>query len=149
MRYYSCMNHISSSLQHTKLKALFDKVKQKSSNIATITKAVENILPCKYHNKYQLCSYDNGIITIRTSTVWITWIKAFEHEIILQTQQKFNVKRIKWQVRPAESATKTITAKYKTYISPKSAKIITQSANTIKQQKLKQALLRIASRTQD
>jgi hypothetical protein len=143
------MNHISSSLQNKKLKSLFNQVKQRSNSIQTIAKAIEQILPCKYHNKYQLCSYDNGIITISTSTIWITWIKSFEREIILQTQQQFNVNRIKWQVRPTESANTDIIAKYKVYISPKSAKVIAQTAKNIKQQKLKQALLRIASRTQD
>ena len=141
------MDHISAALQNTKLRALFNKVKQKSSNTATITQAVAQILPSKYHNKYQLVSYEHGIITIATSPTWITWLKAFEHDIISQTKPQFNVQRIKWQVRPTN--TKPVIATYKVHLSPKSAKVIERTAKNIKQPKLKQALLRIASRTQD
>lgn len=141
------MDHISAALQNTKLRALFDKVKQKASNTATIEKAIEQILPCKYHDKYKLASYENGILTIATSTTWITWLKAFEHDIISKTKPQFNIQRIKWQVRPTN--TKIIVAKYKAYLSPKSAEVIARTAKNIKQPKLKQALLRLASRTQD
>lgn len=141
------MDHISSALQNEKLRSLFKKVKQRSDRTCSITKAIARVLPAKYHNKYQLVSYENGIVTIATSTTWITWLKAFEHDIISQTKPQFDIKRIRWQAKP--TVTKPICAKYKVYISPKSAKVITQAAKNIKQQKLQQALLRIASHTQD
>ena len=141
------MNHIFSCLKSPVMRSLQRKAHKKNSEIELINNTINNILPNELKNKYQIISFSNATLVLAIEPVWLNWLKSHEIQIITALVKSIIINKIKW--RAAHNVDKkSIIPRHKIILSQNSAKIVTDTALSLKNKKLQQALLQLAKNSQ-
>ncbi len=121
---------------------------------------LDNILPIECRNHVQVANIRNqNLMLITDSPVWTTRLRQLSPQILqyIQENTSGNEKpqiihhiQISTRYHSADNSTQACSIEkslHKPQISEKTAKLLSQSANSINHQQLKKALLKIASHT--
>ena len=140
------MNHISTLLQHSALSDLKQKASGKHIVVHNMTKIIHTILPQEYQDKVHVLYVKNTVLSIAVESIWVTWVKSYEHNILVEINKHTKISKITWRTREDRLVTQT-QKKYNIFISEKSATTIKHVAQGIKNTKLRKALMNISNRT--
>ena len=95
---------------------------------------------------FKILNFENNILILEVNSVWLTWIKGQEQTLLKILNSKYGVEKIKWRNNPNPSI-EQVKPKNDVKISPRSAKLVADVAKSIKNEKLKNALLMLATRS--
>ena len=133
-------------LKHSSLKDISAKAIKKLSQFQAIEATISKSLPPQFRNCFSILNCENNILIIEVNTVWLTWIKGQELAILQSLNKAYGIEKIKWRNNP-NPKNEIIKPKNSIRISEKSSKLLKNVAISLKNKKLSEALMKLATRT--
>ena len=140
------MKQTSSLLKNPLFREISIQAKQKLSQFTAIESTIVANIPQQFSKCFKILNYENNVLILEVNSVWLTWIKGQEQSLLKILNSKYGVEKIKWRNNPNPHI-EEVKPRNEVKISPKSAKIVADVAKSIKNKKLKDALLKLATRS--
>ncbi len=140
------MKQTSSLLKNPLFRGISLQAKQKLSQFTAIEGTIVANIPKQFSKCFKILNFENNVLILEVNSVWLTWIKGQEQKLLKILNNKYGVEKIKWRNNP-NPCIEEVKPKNEVNISPRSAKIVADVAKTIKNTKLKNALLKLATRS--
>jgi hypothetical protein len=140
------MKSTASLLKNPLLREISAKASKKKYQFNEISTTIKDNIPQQFSSCFNIINYENNVLIIEVNSIWLTWIKGQELQLLKILKNKYGIERIKWRNNP-DTFKRIIKPKNEVRISNKSAKLVSDVAQSIKSDRLRNALLKLATRS--